>query len=212
MSKKIHGIFAVIDYLFDHVLAPIRILLLPFSLLTKLGEISKRAIWTLSNEYTKLLFGKCGKGVRIHGRFHVTAPKNVLLGNNIHINDNAFIRAEGGLSIGDNTHISRNLVLYTMNHNYKGVRLPYDDKQVLKPVHIGRNVWVGMNVTITPGTTIGDGAILGMGTTASGDIPRLSIVGSTSHHTIKVRDESHYNKLDRTEQYSGMSGKPWTDQ
>ena len=70
--------------------------------------------------------------------------------NNVHIGENAFIRAEGGLFIGENTHVSRNLMLYTVNHNYKGKNVPYDETVIKKPVHIEKNVWIGMNVNILP--------------------------------------------------------------
>ena len=212
MSKKNQTTLALIDDVFDHVLAPIRMILFPFNLLTKIWGLAMRAVWTLSNEYTKRLLCKCGKGVRIHGRLQITGPENVSLGDNIHINENAYIRAEGGLSIGDHTHISRNLVLYTRNHNYEGDRLPFDEKQKLKPVEIGRNVWIGVNVTITPGTTIGDGAIIGMGTTVSGNVPPLAIVGSAKQQIIKMRNEKHYSKTDQGKQHGGMSGRPWVEE
>ena len=106
------------NLLLDRVIFPISWILFPFKLITRLFEILLRLIWLLSNEYTKRSFGSCGIGVRIYGRFRVSSPKNLHLGDNVHINSNAFIRAEGGLTIGDNTHISRNVVIYTMNHNY----------------------------------------------------------------------------------------------
>ena len=128
------------------------------------------------------------------------------VGNNVHFGDNAFIRAEGGLTIGDNTHISRNLVLYTINHQAEGARIPYDEQLVAKPVTIGRNVWIGMNVCIAPGTTIGDGAIVGIGTVVFGDVPPLSIIGSPPWSIIGQRDEARYKRLDREQAYGGPDG------
>ncbi|HEX9091912.1 MAG TPA: acyltransferase, partial [Anaerolineales bacterium] len=136
------------NLLLDGILAHLRILLFPFKLLTVLAKWTSALIWELSNEYTKRAFASCGTGVRLHGPFHVTAPRNLHIGNNVHINSNAFLRAEGGISIGDHTHISRNLTVYSMNHNYTGELLPYDSTSVWKPVKIGRNVWIGMNVSI----------------------------------------------------------------
>ena len=95
--------------------------------------------------------GAYGQGVGLYGKIRISSPSRIKIGDNVHINDNAYIRAEGGVTIGDNTHISRNLVLYTINHHYDGQRLPYDDTFVEKPVNIGRNVWIGMNVCITQG-------------------------------------------------------------
>jgi len=205
-------IYRLVDLLFDHFLARARFLLFPFRLLTWLGSGLIRALWMLSNEYTKQKFKHCGRGVRIHGPFRLTAPQEFEVGDNVHINANAFLRAEGGLGIGANTHISRNLVVYTMNHNYRGQHLPYDAGRVLKPVRIGRNVWIGTNVTIVPGVTIGDGAIIGMGAVVAKDVPPLAVVGSASPQLLKMRDESHYHRLDEAGRYGGMSGYLWEDQ
>lgn len=38
----------------------------------------------------------CDKGVRFSGRVVIHSPKNVALGNNVHIGDNAWIQGNGG--------------------------------------------------------------------------------------------------------------------
>lgn len=152
-------------------------------------------------------FKKLGKGSFFWGKTHLIYGKEYCeIGENVHINDNAFIKAEGGLIIGDNTHISRNLVLYTINHDYKGDLLPYDSNMIKKGVVIGKNVWIGMNVCITPGSNIGDGCIIGMGTTVSGNIPPLSIIASPKAVMIGKRDESHYMELESNKKYGGADG------
>lgn len=195
-----------IDFFYEKVLKHIRLALFPFKAITILISWMQKALWMLSNEYSKLSFSHCGSGVRIHGRFYCSSPENLDVGDNVHINTNAFFRAEGGLSIGSNTHISRNLVVYTMNHNYQGDLLPYDAGRILKRVNIGKNVWIGMNVMITPGVTVGDGAIIGMGAIVSKDVPPLAIIGSVHQRILKERDEQHYYQLLSDEKYSGMSG------
>lgn len=202
-------IIRIVNTLLDQIIPPIRWLLFPFEWLTRFFKAASQLIWLLSNEYSKRNFGSCGKGVRIYGRFRVTAPQNLYLGDNVHINDNAFIRAEGGLRIGDHTHVSRNVVIYTMNHEYEGNRLPYDERRVLKPVEIGRNVWIGMNVSIVPGITIGDGAIVGMGSVVNQDVPPLTVIGNQPVRLLKERDSAHYEKLDQDGAYSGVSGYEW---
>jgi acetyltransferase-like isoleucine patch superfamily enzyme len=197
------------NFIFDRLLPAIRWLLFPFGWLAKLGNWTSLLFWLLANESTKRKFKHCGRGVRLNGRFRASAPGNISIGDNVHINENAFIRAEGGLSIGSHTHISRNLVIYTMNHQYEGELLPYDHQKILKPVTIGENVWIGMNVSIVPGVSIGDGAIIGLGTLVSQDVPRLAIVGSAPMRIIKQRDEEHYNARVQQKAHGGMSGHPW---
>jgi|LSQX01.3.fsa_nt_gb maltose O-acetyltransferase len=148
----------------------------------------------------------CGRGCGFWGEISITGPEHMVLGENVHIGRNAFIRAEGGLSIGDNTHISRNLVLYTINHRWDGERIPYDNTMEAKPVQIGANVWIGMNVCIAPGTVIGDGAIIGMGTTLAGTIPPLSIVVNSPWRVVGQRNEDHYEDCLRRQAFGGPSG------
>lgn len=152
-------------------------------------------------------FKRWGDGVRVNGRVVITGPAAVEIHDNVHIGDNAMIRGDGGLVIGENTHISRNLVLYTMSHNYRGERLPYDDTLLYKPVRIGRNVWIGHNVCITPGTTIGEGAIIQMGTTVFGEVPPLAIIGPAPWGIIGTRDPARYKELDEAGAYGGVNGE-----
>lgn len=165
-----------------------------------------RHLWNLHARLLMQSLGSCGVGVRIQGPIRITDPSKVFIGHNVHIGENAFISSEGGLVIGDNTHISRNLVLYTINHQYKqATLLPYDSRLEKKPVTIGRNVWIGMNVCVAPGTTIGDGVIIALGTVVSGTIPPLTIVGNQKWRVLGYRDLEHYQQLE-TEQSYGSAG------
>ncbi len=154
-----------------------------------------------------------GYGFRLNGSKHfISKPRNVIIGNNVHIGDNLYVKSDGGLVIGHNTHISRNLTIYTENHNYQGKALPYDNESIHKPVFIGNNVWIGMNVSIIPGVTIGDGAIIGIGTTVNRDIKPLEIVGSGKVVTIKTRDKSQYDTLAENNNFGGKNGRPLSEQ
>ena len=206
VPSKTPALFRLSNWFLDAVLARIRIILFPFWLLATGFQWISLIFSTLSNEYQKRSFGYCGQGVRIHGRFRVTAPNNLHVEGNVHINANAFLRAEGKIFIGENTHISRNLVVYSMNHNYTGALLPYDSEKLLKPVKIGPNVWIGMNVTITPGVSIGEGAVIGMGTVVSRDVLPLAIVGSPPLRVLKQRNSEHYEGLRDRKRFAGMSG------
>lgn len=144
---------------------------------------------------TKKSFGKCGERVRLRHRSNFIHPEKIIMGNNIHIGERAWWRADGGIIIGDNTIISRNCTIFTANHNYVGEVLPYDRTLVCKEVKIGSQVWIGMNVMIAQGVTIGDGAIIAMGTVVTKDVPPLAIVGSHGSRILKYRDKEHYESL-----------------
>ncbi len=152
-----------------------------------------------------------GDGFCLNGDHHfISEPKKMIIGKNVHIGNNSYFKTEGGLIIGDNTHISRNTVIYTVNHDYEGDALPYDQKLNYKPVIIGKNVWIGMNVSIVPGITIGDGAIIGLGTVVNRDVEPLEIVGSGKTVTLKKRDFEHYDVLEKGNRYGGVDGKEYS--
>jgi acetyltransferase-like isoleucine patch superfamily enzyme len=158
------------------------------------------------NEKIQRSLKRIGAGCRFNGRIKIVGAESIVIGNNVHIGDGAFIRGNGGLTIGDNTHISRNLVLYTVNHDWTGQRLPYDDLQKAGPVLIEENVWIGMNVCITPGTQIGQGAIIGMGTTVSGVVEPMTIIVGDRNRNIGHRDEAHYCEKKKLGDFGGVNG------
>jgi len=115
----------------------------------------------------------------------------------IHVGPLTLFYAVGGLEIGSYCHFARNLNIFTTNHHYHGVRLPYDTSEhdVHRKVVIGDLVWTCLNVSILPGVTIGDGAIIGMGAMVTKDVPKCAIVGGNPARVLKYRDEAHFDRL-----------------
>ncbi|WP_224485311.1 acyltransferase [Robertkochia aurantiaca] len=175
-----------------------------FSILEK---ISKKSLNSYYSHRYKSECKSVGKGVRFNGVSKITGLSNIVLEDNVHIGEGAFIRGEGGLKICENTHIARNVTIYTHNHNYKGAKLPYDDSFTFKSVMIERNVWIGIGVTILPGSKIGEGAIIGAGCIVHGKIPEYAIMGLSGLKKIGERDIEHYKKLDNLKMYGKVDGK-----
>lgn len=198
----------VLDVIMDDVFSRIRPLFLPVYLAVWLFDGIKYSILMLGNEYLKSRLGSCGEGVRLNGRMRFYSLSNIHIGNNVHINNNAFLRGEGGITIGDNCHISRNVVIYSANHNYEGNALPYDEQLITKPVHIGDNVWIGMNVMIRPGISIGEGAIIGMGAVIRRDIEPCAIAVTPGCPADRSRDRDRYQDLLKRKKFSGSAGMP----
>lgn len=119
------------------------------------------------------------------------------IGKNVRIGENCYFYCRGGLKIGDNTIISRNVVIYTASHNYKGEKLPFDDTYITKKVIIGKNVWIGMNVNILPGVEIGEGAIIGLGATITKNVKSGEIVGNVPFRVLSMRDMLKYKRITR---------------
>ena len=147
--------------------------------------------------------GNLGKDCRIHGVVRIYCPENLELGDYVRIGKGCFFHCMGGIKIGANTQISRDVLIYSGNHNIDSKAIPYDNSYVNKPVLIGESVWIGMKVCITPGVTIGNGAVIGMGTVVSFDIPPGAVVVGQKAKIIKYRDMENFDKLNKEKQYFG---------
>jgi len=153
-----------------------------------------------------------GVNCELKGVGYVSEWRGLVIGKNVHIGQGFYIASEGGVTIGDNTHISRNVTMYTHNHDYEGGALPYDAERKYKSVHIGKNVWIGMNVSICPGVNIGDGTIIALGSVVTKDVPEHSIVGGAPAKPVGSRDVTHYLDLERRRLYGGKNGRMGSDQ
>lgn len=129
-----------------------------------------------------------GKDCRIHGRITLYYPDRLELGDYVRIGGGGFLFCKGGLQIGTNTQISRNVCIYTANHNINGDTVPYDNQYIYKSVKIGCSVWIGMNTCIKPGVAIGDGAVVAMGTVVSRDVPAGAIIAGQPNRIVAYRD------------------------
>ncbi|MEP2772534.1 MAG: acyltransferase [Fulvivirga sp.] len=187
--------------LIDYILAAIGLILYLIS-----EKIFNHCIRKFHNNRLQRRLKTIGNGCIIHGESNITGLEKIEIGNNVQINTNALIRGEGGLVIGDNTHIARNVVIYTHNHNYEGMALPYDNTFRFRPVIIEKNVWIGVNVTVLPGAHIGEGAIIGAGSVVGGKVDSLAIYGASEGRVIKYRDKNHYNLLEEKKSYGGPNG------
>lgn len=150
------------------------------------------------------------KGIdcRIHGRTTLYYPNNLRMGDYVRIGGGCFFFCKGGLDIGSNTQISRNVCIYTANHNISGAMIPYDDSYVERPVLIGRSVWIGMNARIPPGVTIGDGAVVGMGTVVSCNVPEGAIIVGSPSRVVGCRDMNEFQNKEAKELFFGKIHRP----
>lgn len=139
-----------------------------------------------------------GKNVHICKNYSISSPCRVRIENDVWIGENFFAKTEGNLIIGRGSIISRNVEIWTSNHNYNSndlAMLPYDRRMNYKPVRIGENVWIGSRVIILPGVTIGEGAVVGAGAVVTKDIPACAVVGGNPAVILKYRNTNQYRLL-----------------
>lgn len=131
-------------------------------------------------------------GVRAFGPCHINPQTEI--GDNTAVN-NLQVIGHGDCLIGKHCHLGWGLTIITSNHNWRGNGIPYDDKNIMKAVHIEDFVWIGANVTILPGVTIGEGAIIQAGSVVRKDIPSMALAGGNPAEIFSWRDKEHFERM-----------------
>ena len=142
----------------------------------------------------KQTLGSYGSCLRVNARCLFNT--HVKVGN--HCNFNGMIIQGGGdVIIGNYFHSGVDCMIITENHNYEGLKIPYDETSVYKKVVIDDCVWFGNKVMVVGDVNIGEGAIIAAGSVVCKDVPPLAVVGGNPAIVIKYRDREHYFKLKR---------------
>lgn len=139
----------------------------------------------------KLWLGHIGKGFVIGQFSRIQQPQAVHIGNNVGINDKAWIAANsnnGNIYIGDNTLIGPNCVLHSGNHVFTEKLIPIRKQgHIFKPIVIGEDVWIAANVTILQGVKVADGAVVAAGSVVTKDVEKNTVVGGVPAKKIGSR-------------------------
>lgn len=141
---------------------------------------------------------RMGVGVVIEDDVSLGNLHNIIIEDYVFIGEGTKIYAQGNVIIRRGAIVADHCDIRTANHYYDGDNLhflPFDEKIIVKPVTIGRNVWVASHVLILPGVTIGDGAVVAAGSVVTKDVKPLEIVGGVPAHHIKYRDRMQYEQL-----------------
>lgn len=150
-----------------------------------LGEVNTGGYCDESamNKHVKEILGyDIPESVKIWQPFYMDFGKNITFGENVFINANVHMQDQGGIRIGNNVLIGHQVVLATLDHDFKP-----EDRGVLHPapIVIEDDVWIGANATITKGVRIGHGAIVAAGSVVTKDVPAMTIVGGSPAKVIK---------------------------
>ncbi len=151
-------------------------------------------LWLTQQRYLRRFQCEDPSTVTLKGDIDIRYPERCTIGKGVVVHE-ATWQAYGGITIGNYVHFGPRVSILTVNHNYEGDAIPYDEHRIAKPVIIEDCVWVGADVVITPGTHIEEGAIIAMGAVVSGHIPKGAIVGGAKWRILKQRDLDHYERL-----------------
>ena len=94
----------------------------------------------------------------------------------------------GGVHIGENTLIAAQTYIIDCDHGIKANELIQKQKNTVKEIFIGKDVWIGANVTVLKGSCIEDGAIIGAKSLVKGKIEKNVIAVGIPAKEIKRRE------------------------
>ena len=94
----------------------------------------------------------------------------------------------GGVHIGDNTVIAAQTYIIDCDHGIKAKELIQKQKNTVKEIFIGKDVWIGANVTVLKCSYIEDGAIIGAKSLVKGKIEKNVIAVGIPAKEIKRRE------------------------
>jgi len=121
----------------------------------------------------RLWGAKIGAGVTVYHGLEVRAARNLVIGDNTSIGNDAILDARAGLVIGANVNLSTGVQIWTGQHDWRSPDFAY----VKAPVQIGDRAWLSARVIVLPGVTIGEGAVLAAGSVATKDVGEFELVG-----------------------------------
>jgi len=127
-----------------------------------------------------------GEELHFAHHFHGDFKGKVTIGERVFFQHGCHISVRGELTIGDYALFGEGVSIHDENHIVTAGDDPIGDRGfVVKPVHIGKNVWVGAKATILPGVHIGDNAVVGANAVVTHDVPAYTIVGGVPARVIR---------------------------
>jgi len=138
---------------------------------------------TIRHFVFKLAGVKMEKGVTVHMGCKFFEPRNVFIGEDTKIGDNAFLDGRAPLRIGKHVDIASQVLIYNSEHdiNEEGF------KAIEEEVEIGDYVFIGPRAIILPGVKIGRGAVVAAGAVVTKDVPEFAIVAGVPAKVIGER-------------------------
>ena len=132
-----------------------------------------------------------GKGSAIHTGATFYDSRNISIGQDTIIGENAVLDGRGKLQIGNHVDIASEVMIYNSEHDLESEHFD----PITANVFIGDYVFIGPRAIILPGVTIGKGAVVGAGAVVTKNVAQNTIVGGVPAKEIKKRDlkDFHYH-------------------
>ncbi len=136
----------------------------------------------------------CSFGIGIF--LNCGANSYIKIGNNVGINDYAYISSLYNIEIGDNSRIGEFVSIRDNEHVFSEPDVPIHLQGFYgKPIKIGSDVWIGRGVFIGKGVEIGNGAVIGANSVVTKSIPPLAVAVGSPAKVIKFRKKEEVLSL-----------------
>ncbi|HEX7042105.1 MAG TPA: DapH/DapD/GlmU-related protein [Patescibacteria group bacterium] len=137
---------------------------------------------------------KIGKGSTIHMGAVFYDSRNVSIGEDTIIGENAVLDGRDKLAIGNHVDIASEVMIYNSEHDLQDPNFSPIEREVV----IEDYVFIGPRAIILPGVHIGRGAVVAAGAVVTKNVLENSIVGGVPAKEISKRNIKEYSyKLGR---------------
>ena len=153
----------------------------------------------------------CSTQLSIGQHVEISGSRNISVGSEIYIVDNAVIRSVDGIlnigsrfalnggarlvadcgeiHIGNDVMVGPNTVIRASNHKFERTDIPiWDQGQTGGTIEIGDDVWIGANAVILSNVNVGSHVVVAAGAVVTNDIPDFSIVGGVPAKLLRFRN------------------------
>lgn len=132
---------------------------------------------------------KIGKGSTIHTGARFYNPRNIFIGEDTIVGEEAVLDGRAKLTIGNHVDIATEVMIYNSEHNIEDPNFLATEA----PVVIEDYVFIGPRVVILPNLKIGRGAVIAAGAVVTKDVPSYAIVAGMPAKIIGERKNKQFN-------------------
>lgn len=130
-----------------------------------------------------------GKNVRIYNNAVFCGGGKIVIGDNVQIGNNTIIFASpnGGVTIGNDVSIAANCYIIDTNHGIARDQKINSQPNSSKEIVIGNDVWLAASTIVLKGSRIPDGVVVGANSLVNGELEPYGVYVGSPVRKIKER-------------------------